>query len=111
MLASFLGWTSANPVVSHCLIGLALMAVVSPLLRALGNPSSGWYAAAFVSVYFYAREAAQAERALKPTLGQPASFFLTVWPGNWGPGGARLSEWLAPALLTLAVAWLMHRRR
>lgn len=111
MLGSGLAWTSANPVVSHCLIGLVIMAVLSPLLRVLGNPRHAWYAAAFVAVYYYAREAAQAERALKPLLGQPASFFLTVWPGNWAGGGARLSEWLAPTLLTLAVAWLVHRRR
>lgn len=111
MLSAALAWIVAHPALSHCLIALAIMAAVAPALRALGNPQAGWYAAAFTSLYFYAREAAQAERALKPTLGQPASFFLTVWPGNWSGGGARVTEWLAPALVALAVAWVIQRRR
>lgn len=86
------------------------MALVCPLLARLGNAHYGWYGHVVVSVFFFAREAAQAERALKPTLGDPAAFFLTLWPGYWGVGGARFSEWLAPAAVTLVVALLLHSR-
>ena len=102
-------WAIKDPVASHCLVALALMAIGCPILRWLGNPSYAWYAAAFTSLYFYAREAAQAERVLKPMLGQPTSFFLTIWPGNWSGGGARVSEWLAPAALAFVLALALQR--
>lgn len=104
-----LAWAIRDPVASHCLVALALMAIGCPLLRALGNRHFAWYAAAFTSLYFYAREAAQAERVLKPMLGQPASFFATIWPGGWSGGGARVSEWLAPTALAFVIALALQR--
>jgi hypothetical protein len=110
-LGDGLAWIGATPVLSHSLVALALMAALCPMLRALRNPAYGWYAAAFVTVYYYAREAAQAERAFKPLMGQPASFFVSAWPGAWAGGGARLSEWLAPTIVALLIAWTVQRRR
>ena len=106
----------ANHVLSHVLVGLILMALVCGILQAFRVHGYAWHAAAYVTLFFYAREAAQAERALKPTLGDPAAFFWTLWPGHWTAGGARLREWLAPAIVVVFVAalcplrpWLFRR--
>lgn len=97
-------------VLAHTLLALILMGLLCPLLQWFRVVGFAWHAAAYVSLFFYAREAAQAERALKPFLGDPTAFFATLWPGNWGAGGARLSEWLVPTLALLCVAALTPRR-
>ena len=102
-------WIVAQHVLAHCLLALALMGLLCGLLRWLRVDGFAWHAAAYVSLFYYAREAAQAERALKPMLGDPMAFFWTLWPGNWSAGGARLWEWLAPALVVMLVAALSPR--
>lgn len=102
-------WIVSQHVLAHCLVGLILMAVICGGLQLARVHAFAWHAAGYVSLYFYAREAAQAERALKPELGDPLAFFWTLWPGHWTAGGARLSEWLAPTLVVIAVAALTPR--
>lgn len=101
-MTSALASVIARPMLSHALLALAAVAVLSPLLAWARVRSPAWHAASYTSLFFYTREAAQAERALKPVLGDPAAFFTTLWPGAWTAGGAHLGEWLAP----LAVAFL-----
>lgn len=108
-MSELLAWVVRHPVVSHCVVGFALMAIVSGLLQPFRVRGWAWHAAAAVSLFFYAREAAQAERALKPLLGDPTAFFVTLWPGGWTAGGARLGEWLAPTVLCLVLAALLPR--
>jgi hypothetical protein len=99
----------ANHVLSHILLALVLMGLICPLLQWLNVRAFAWHAAAYASLFFFAREAAQAERALKPSLGDPTAFFFTLWPGNWVAGGARLEEWFAPTLVVITVAALTPR--
>ena len=109
-MSLLLAWIVQNPIVSHCVVGAVMMAIVSGLLQPFRVRGWAWHAAASVSLFFYAREAAQAERALKPVLGDPAAFFVTLWPGGWTAGGARLGEWLAPTILCLLLAAFLPRR-
>lgn len=109
-MTGLVGWIVSYPVVSHCVVGLVMMAIVSGLLQPFRVRGWAWHAAAAVSLFFYAREAAQAERALKPVLGDPTAFFVTLWPGGWTAGGARIGEWLAPTILCLVFAALLPRR-
>jgi hypothetical protein len=97
-------WIVANHVLAHCLVALALMGVLCGILQLARVYGFAWHAAAYVSLFFYSREAAQAERALKPVLGDPLAFFWTLWPGHWSAGGARLWEWLGPTIVVLLVA-------
>ena len=99
-------WVVSQHELSHVLVGLILMGLICPVLQAFRVRGFAWHAAIYVIVFFYAREAAQAERALKPALGDPVAFFHTLWPGNWTAGGARLSEWLAPTVAVLVAAAL-----
>ena len=108
-MSQVLAWIVPYPIVSHCLVGLGMMALICLILLAFRVHGWAWHAAGAVSLFFYAREAAQAERALKPLLGDPSAFFVTLWPGNWSAGGARVSEWLAPTLLCVVVAALLPR--
>lgn len=103
-------WIVGQHVLAHALLALILMALVCPLLQWFRVVGFAWHAAAYISLFFYARECAQAERALKPVLGDPAAFFVTLWPGNWTAGGARIGEWLIPTLLILFVAALTPRQ-
>src|SRR3569833_3410038 len=104
MISDLFTWIVANHVLAHCLVALALMGLICPLLQLARVYGFAWHAAGYVSLFFYAREAAQAERALKPVLGDPLAFFWTLWPGHWTAGGARLWEWLAPTIVVLLVA-------
>lgn len=106
MIAEAFAWVVAQHVLAHALLALGLMAILCPLLKLADVHGFAWHAAAYVSVFFYAREATEAERALKPVLGDPTAFFWTLWPGHWTAGGARFEEWLAPTLVVLLVAWL-----
>lgn len=108
-MSDALAWVVRYPVLSHCLVGIVLMAIVSGLLQPFRVRGWAWHAAGAVSLFFYAREAAQAERALKPMLGDPTAFFVTLWPGGWTAGGARIGEWLAPTILCLVLAALLPR--
>ena len=99
-------WIVARPELSHTLVGLALMALICPVLQLARLRGFAWHAAAYVSLFFYTREATEAERAWKPILGDPEAFLLTLWPGWWTRGGAHLSEWLVPTAAVLVAAWL-----
>ncbi len=103
MVADGFLWIVRHPALSHSLIALVLMGVLGPALRALSVRGFAWHAAAYTSLYFYARETAQAERALRWTLGDPGAYFWTLWPGNWEPGG-HLIEWLAPTAVAAVLA-------
>lgn len=100
----------ANHVLSHVVVGLVLMAILCGILQLFRVHGYAWHAAAYVTLFFYAREAAQAERALKPALGDPLAFFWTLWPGHWTAGGARLREWLGPVAAVVVVAMICPRR-
>lgn len=110
MISELFALIVANHVLAHCLLALCLMAIVCPILQLFRVYGFAWHAAVYVSLFFYTREAAQAERALKPVLGDPNAFFATLLPRNWTAGGAHLSEWLAPTVLVIAVALLTPRR-
>jgi hypothetical protein len=109
MISEAFFWIVSQHVLAHCLVGLVLMAVICGVLQLARVYAFAWHAAAYVSLYFFTRESAQAERALKPTLGDPLAYFWTLWPGHWTAGGARLWEWLAPTLVVLAIAALTPR--
>ena len=117
-MSDVFAWIVSQHELSHVLVGLILMGLICPVLQAFRVRGFACHAAVYVIVFFYAREAAQAERALKPALGDPAAFFHTLWPGHWTAGGARLSEWLAPSFAVLVAAaltplepFLFRRRR
>jgi hypothetical protein len=110
MIADGFTWIVAHHELAHVLVGLGLMALICPVLQFARVYGFAWHAAAYVSLFFYTREAAQAERALKPVLGDPTAFFWTLWPGHWTAGGARLWEWLAPTIAVLIAAALSPRR-
>ena len=109
-MAEAVTWIVAQHVLAHTILALLIMAVLCPILQFFRVYGFAWHAAAYISLFFFAREAAQAERALKPVLGDPAAFFITLWPGNWTAGGARLFEWLAPTIAVLFVAAVTPRR-
>ena len=106
-----LAFILAHPALGHTLVAAGLMAAATPLLRAARVPHAPWMAAVATSFFFYGREAVEAERLLKPVHGDPAAFFLALWPGTWTGGGADLVEWLAPTGAATAVAWLLWRGR
>ena len=96
-------WLVRHPVLSHSVNAAIMMGLIGPALIALSVRGYAWHAAAYTSLYFYAREAAQAERALKPALGDPFAFYWTMWPGNWSAGG-NIDEWLAPTAVAIMLA-------
>ena len=110
MIAETFAWIVAHHVLAHSLLALCLMGILCPILQLFRVYGFAWHAAAYISLFFFTREAAQAERALKPVLGDPYAFFFTLIPRNWTAGGARLWEWLAPTAVVIVVALLTPRR-
>ena len=94
------------PILSHCAIMAVILLVTVPVLRRLGVKGYGWHAATYASLYLFTREALEAEKALKPLMGDPQAYLWTLWPLNWTTGG-NIWEWLVPSLLGYGAAWLM----
>ena len=94
------------PILSHCAITAVILLVMVPLLRRLGVKGYAWHAASYASLYLFAREALEAEKALKPILGDPQAYLWTLSPLNWTSGG-NVWEWLVPSLLGYLVATLL----
>lgn len=54
-----------HPNISHAVIAVIMMAIITPILFFTGNPLFGVSAAALVGTYFYGRESGQNNHDMK----------------------------------------------
>ena len=95
----------------HILLGLGIQAFVAVPLQ-LGRVRAAWWLGAAVSAgFWWGRKKVEYEFALKAAAGLHTlgPFWWRGWlPFDWGAKAAW--EFLAPALASLLVAWLVGRR-
>lgn len=94
--------------VEHALAALAVQVLVGLLTR------NWWAGAALACGYFVGREVAQAEYRWIEHFGHGLRANMPWWgaydPRVWD-NADRLADWIGPILVTVPLAWRMHRRR
>jgi hypothetical protein len=93
--------------IEHAVFALLIQAVIGLATR------NWWAGAALPSGYFLGREIAQAEYRWIEQFGEGLRANLPWWGALDAEVWARpdqMADWLGPLLVTVAVAWVMHKR-